>query len=109
MAIDYMEVFGIMGGLAARHPQTTGLLWQTYSLWSPHLGEVNKIAADYQKTAAQAKGPLDQAGIVLQLVAAHPNASALLKQTLTMWQTRVPDLLQVLDELQAAASAAAET
>ena len=107
--IDYMEVLGILGGLVARHPQSTSLILQTFNLWNGHADEVSKAWSEYQAAAAKASGPLDQGGIVLQLMALHPNAQALLKQTLTMWQTRIPDLIQILDELQSAANEAAKT
>src|SRR6266581_2251063 len=108
MAIDYMEVMGTLGSIAGKHPQTTSLLMQTYSLWNqPEL--VAKISSEYAKAAATAAGPLDQAGIVMQLVAMHPDVSKLLLQTLAMWQSRVPDLIQVITEFQVAASAAAKT
>ena len=109
MSIDYMEVMGVFGGLTARHPQTVSLILQTYNLWNNSSVELNKIYGEYNVAAAKATGPLDQAGIVMQLMAIHPSASALLKQTLTMWQTRIPDLLQIIDELQAASTAAAKT
>lgn len=107
--VDYMEVMGVLGGIAMRHPQSTSLLMQTFSLWNTHSDEVNKTWNEYQVAAAKATGPMDQAGIVLQLMAAHPNAEALLKQTFTMWQTRIPDLIQILDELQNAANEAMKT
>jgi len=109
MGIDAWETLGIFGGEAAKHPQTTGLLMQTYSLWNNHSEELKKVLSEYQNTNAQAKGPIDTGGIVLQLMAMHPFAKDLLKQTLVMWQTRIPDLIQILDELQNAANEAAKT
>jgi hypothetical protein len=109
MAVDYMEVLGVLGSLAAKHPQTTALLLQSYNLWNARADEINKITGEYQNAAAKAAGPLDQVAILMQLVALHPNVVGLLKQTLTMWQTRIPDLLDVIEELQSAAVSAAKT
>lgn len=109
MAIDYMEVLGIIGGLTARHPQSTSLIMQTYSLWNTNAAEINQVQAEYQRAAPQGSGPMDTAGIVLQIAAMHPKAAALLIQTLTMWQTRIPDLIQILQELQAAATEASKS
>jgi len=109
MAVDYMEVMGALGGIAGRHPQTTSLLMQTYSLWNTHQDEAMAIYNEYQKAAPTATGALDQAGILMQLCAMHPTAAQLLIQTLSMWQSRIPDLTQVITEFQAAAVAAAKT
>jgi hypothetical protein len=107
--IDYMEVMGTLGSIAAKHPQTTSLLMQTFSLWNSHANEARKVQGEYQEAAQKATGPLDQAGIAMQLVALYPIASQLLLQTLAMWQSRIPDLIQVINEFQASSDAAAKT
>ena len=109
MAVDYMEVLGLLGSLSLKHPQTTALTLQTYNLWNTRADELNKVPGEYQSAAAKATGPLDQVAIIMQLVSLHPNIVGLLKQTLVMWQTRIPDLLEVIDEVQSAAVNAAKT
>jgi len=109
MAIDYMEVMGTLGSIAGKHPQTTSLLMQTVGLWKDHQDEAMKIYGEYMEAVAKATGPLDKAGIAMQLVALHPNVSVLLLQTLAMWQSRIPDLIQVINDFQAASDAAAAT
>jgi hypothetical protein len=109
MAIDYAEVMQIIGSETAAHPQTTSLAMQTYSLWNAHANEIKQIQTEWQQTEPKATGAFDTVGIALQIMALHPNAANLLIQTLTMWQTRIPDLIQIIGEIQAAATQAAKT
>lgn len=109
MAVDFMEVMGALGAIAGKHPQTTSLLMQSYSLWNARADLDRQIYDEYTKAAATATGPMDQAGIAMQLAAMHPAVAQLLKQTLAMWQSRIPDLIQVIDEFQAASVAANKT
>lgn len=107
--IDYMEVLGILGAIAAKHPQTVGLLMNSYNSYKEVAGELDKVRSEFSATAKSATGPLDQAGILMQLAALHPDAVKFITQMLSNWQTRIPDLVQILNEFQAASSAAAKT
>ena len=109
MAVDYMEVMGALGAVTAKHPQTVGLLMQTFQQINSNMDKYNKIASQYQQAAGQANGPLDQAGIIMQLLAQHPDVSSLVTQTLASWQSRIPDLIQVITEFQVASTEAAKT
>ena len=100
MAVDYSEVMSTFASMMFRHPQTSSLGMQTYSLWSSHLDEGRQIVDEYQRAAANATGQLDQLGILMQLCAKHPKAADLLIQTLTMWQGRIEDAKQLIREFQ---------
>jgi len=109
MAVDYLEIIAAYSAITTAHPQTTSLLMQTYGLWNGKKDELQKIFADYQRSVPAATGTLDKVGIVMALMAMHPSVSALLTQTLAMWQTRIADLQQIIGEAQAHADAAAKT
>jgi len=109
MAVDYLEIMGALGAIASAHPQTTSLLMQTYSLWNAKADELQKVFADYQRSVPAATGTLDKVGIVMELMAMHPGVSVMLNQTLAMWQTRIADLQQIVNEAQAHADVAATT
>lgn len=106
MAVEYLEVMGALGSIAAKHPQSTSLAMQTYSLWNSKLDEAKKIYDQYLQASAQATGTLDKAGVLMQLLAMHPDVSKLLLQTIAMWQTRIPDLIDIITEFQEASSEA---
>jgi hypothetical protein len=106
MAVDYMEVMSALAGMMSKHPQTSSLGMQTYSMWSEHIGEAKKIYEEYQRASAAATGKLDQVGILMQLMAMHPKVSDLLVQTLAMWSSRIEDAKQLIQEFQAASVAA---
>ncbi len=109
MAVDFPEVMNTLMGIAGKHPQTTSLLMQSYSLWNARADKNRHIYDEYMRAAATATGPMDQAGIAMQIAAMNPDALPLVIQTLSSWQTRIPDLIQVLSEFQAASVAAAKT
>ena len=109
MAVDFMEVMGALGSIAGNHPQTTALLMQTYSTWNARADKDRQIFDEYNRAAATATGPMDQAGIAMQLAAMHPEVLPLVIQTLASWQSRIPDLIAVLTEFQAASVSAAKT
>jgi len=109
MAVDYIEVLGALGAIAAKHPQTIGLLATSYSAYQKVAPEIAKAKDEYQKAAAAAKGPIDQAAIAMQLAAMHPEVIAFLTQMLSTWQTRIPDLIQIVNEFAASSNAAVKT
>jgi hypothetical protein len=115
MSVEYMEVMGVLGSIAARHPQTTGLAYNTYSAWSARFDDIKDLFEKYQKTVHEAQsqgrevGTLDKTGIAMQLAASNPWFIQLVIQTLSQWQTRIPDAVQILGEFQSSASAAAKS
>lgn len=109
MAIDYMEVMGTLGSIAARHPQTMSLAMQTYSMYSQYSDEISKMMDEYKRASAQATGKFDIAGILMQICAMHPNGAKVLLQIIAMWQGRIPDLIQIINEFQDASVAAQKT
>lgn len=109
MTVSYVEVFEVLGPIGIKHPQTVSLLWQTYGLVNPYLDEFKQFISQYNKTAETANGTIDKAAILLQLMDMHPNVSDILKKVIIMWQTRIPDLLQIIDELQDGATSVGKT
>ncbi len=109
MAVDYSEVMGLFGSLMGGHPQSMGLLMQSYSGWDGHTDDLTKIANEYQSAAVNATGAMDKGGIAMQLAAMHPWVADLLIQTLLQWQSRIPDLIEIIKEFQAASTAAMKT
>lgn len=115
MPIDYMETMGTIGAVTAKHPRTSSLAMQTYSEWKARLDDIKNVVAKYQETVAKAKaegrdlGMLDQLGIVQQLAAQNPWAVSLLIRTLSAWQTRIPDGVEILTEFQESSAQAYKT
>jgi len=109
MSIDYLEVIGALSAIAAKHPQTMGLLMNSYNSYKEVAGQLDKVRSEFSATAKTATGPIDQAGILMQLAAMHPDVVKFITQMLSNWQTRVPDLIQILNEFQAASSASYKT
>lgn len=98
--MDTMKVVGILGGLAVNHPSIMALGSQLLNLYNAHSAEFNKIAAEYQTAASKATGPIDQAGVALELMAAHPDVAPLIVQILGLVQPHIPELQQTLTQLQ---------
>jgi hypothetical protein len=105
--IGYLTIMGVIGSLTTRHPSIVSLVMQTINLWKPHQDEAVKIYQEYLASSGKATGTLDQAGIALELMAAHPDVSSLLTHTLAMWQSHIVEACQAISEVQAAATAAA--
>ncbi len=112
MAVDYVEVMGLLASTMAKHPQTSALGSSTYGNWSARLDDIKRIIAKYNETVAKAKGEgqslgkLDQVAIVMQLAAQNPWFVQLVVQTLSAWQTRIPDGISMLNEFQETSVAA---
>jgi hypothetical protein len=110
--VDYLEVMSTLGSVAARHAETTGLAYQTYATWEKRFDDIKGLFEKYQKTVHEAQaqgrdpGKLDKAGIAMQLVAQNPWFIQLMVQTLSQWQTRIPDAVKVLNEFQLSSSEA---
>jgi hypothetical protein len=109
MAIDYMEVMEVFGTETAKHPATTKLIMDTKALWEQYPTMLQQVQAEYLRAKPQATGFFDQLGIILQIMALHPAAEPLVKQTLQMWDGHLGDLIHMLDEIQAAAVEANKT
>jgi len=115
MSVEYMEVMGTLGGIASKHPQTTGLGYNTYSAWSARFDDIKALFEKYQKTVHEAQGQgrdlgtLDKTGIAMQLAAQNPWFIQLVVQTLSQWQTRIPDAVQILNEFQLSSNEAAKS
>jgi hypothetical protein len=113
--VDYMEVVGLLGSIAARHPQTTGLGYQTYSAWSARFDDIKELFEKYNKTVHEAQsqgrdvGTFDKTGIAMQLASQNPWFIQLVVQTLANWQTRIPDAIQILNEFQTSSKSAAQS
>lgn len=100
MAVDYLEVMSALASMMSKHPQTSSLAMQTYSMWSDHLDEGKAIVDEYKRASASATGKLDNVGIIMQLAARHPKVADLLIQTLAMWSSRIEDGKQLIREFQ---------
>jgi hypothetical protein len=106
MAVEYLEVLGAYGAIVSRHPQTTGLLMNLYNSYKELATTIEKAHGEYEHAAQSATGALDKAGILMQVAALHPDVVKFLVTVLTACQTRVPDLIQILNEFQAASAEA---
>jgi hypothetical protein len=106
MPVEYMEVVSALGSIAAKHPQTMGLLMSSYNSYKDVADALEKARNEYQQASKTATGALDKAGILMQIAALHPDIIKFLAQVLTTWQTRIPDLVQILNEFQAASATA---
>jgi hypothetical protein len=106
--IGYLTIMGVIGSLTTRHPSIVSLAMQTVNLWKPHQDEAVKIYQEYLASSAKATGELDQVGIVLELMAAHPGVIPLLTHTLMMWQSHIIEACQAISEVQTAATNAAK-
>jgi hypothetical protein len=115
MSVEYMEVMGVLASVASKHPQTTALGYNTYSAWSAKFDDIKALFEKYNKTVHEAQsqgrdvGTLDKTGIAMQLAAQNPWFIQLVIQTLSQWQTRIPDAVQILGEFQSSSSEAAKS
>ena len=104
--MDYTKVIEIFGSLSIKHPSIIAVGAQFISLWNKNQAEGQQINDQYVAAAAGASGPLDQFGIVLELMKQHPHASAVIIQVLGLLYPHIPELQQTLGELQTAANQA---
>jgi hypothetical protein len=104
--VDYMEVMGVVGSVAAKHPQTTALGMQTKSLWEENRERLTNAYNKFNSTKTPESGMLDHIGILMQIAANDPRITQNLIRILSMWQGRIPDLIQILTEFQASSEAA---
>ena len=99
--ISDFQVFGILGGLAAKHPSILSMGNQLIQLYKAHQDEVAKIYQEYiSTTAGKELGPVQQAGVVLELMQLHPDAVPVLVQALGLLAPHIPELQQTLADLQ---------
>lgn len=101
MSIDYGEVFQVLGSVAAKHPQTSSLIMQTYGLLKDEGDDVRKMMEKFKEADSQSRGPMDTLAVIMQLTAMNPNTTLKLIQVLSMWQSRIPDLITFLQEFRA--------
>ncbi len=98
--MNEMQVMQILGGIAFNHPQIMSLFAQLKDTWTANQAYANKIGAEYQTAAAGATTEMQIAGVVLELMKAHPNAVPLIVRVLGMIAPHIAETQQTLTQVQ---------